>query len=65
VGLAAECVIREWLEWGWVVLVRSAAGHDRLKLGDRPLEISCVRQVGGKRLEGTCVCGGMSTWQGE
>jgi hypothetical protein len=42
VGLAAEhVVIREGLEWRWLVLVRSAAGHGRvrLKLGERLLEV--------------------------
>jgi hypothetical protein len=54
VGLVAECVIREGLEWGWcqwVVLVRSgsAAGHGRLKLGESALlEMYRVQQVGKK-----------------
>ena len=48
VGLVAEYVIREGLEWGWVVLVRSAAGHDRLKLGESLLEIVVCDRRGKK-----------------
>jgi hypothetical protein len=59
VSLATDFVVREGLKWGWVVLVRSAAGHGRLKLGERLLEIRYI--VGDRweiRLEKTCICGG-------
>jgi len=50
----AEYVIRrERLKWGWVVLVRSAAGHGRLKLGERLLGNMLVCDRWGKRLEET------------
>lgn len=59
VGLAVKCVVREGLEWGWVVLVRSAAaGHARLKLGERLLEIRFCVETGGERKE-TGICGGI------
>jgi hypothetical protein len=45
VGLAAEYVIRQWLEWG-----SAATGHGRLKLGERPsLEIYLCTTGGEKK----------------
>ncbi len=38
VGLAVEYIVREGLEGGWIVLVRSAAGHGCLTLNAWSLE---------------------------
>ena len=43
VGLAAELVVWEGLERGWLVPVRSGTSHGSLRLEGRLLEIGCVR----------------------
>lgn len=58
VGLAAELVVREGLEWGWVVLLRSAAGHGRLTLGRKAVWRCILCDRWEQRLEETCICGG-------